>query len=103
VRQRAGVFESNLIYFFKASTFERQWLEQARRVAFTGKLFKGSNRRANNHVGSSSSARGLYPTPKPKAQPRSKFALIYFDGWILRKMKEGVHISRVLQAGLYAR
>ena len=30
------MFESKLIYFFKASTFERQWLEQARRVAFTG-------------------------------------------------------------------
>jgi len=59
VRQRAGVFESNLIYFFKASTFERQWLEQARRVAFTGKLFKGSNRRANNHVGTSSSPGAL--------------------------------------------
>jgi hypothetical protein len=73
VRQRAGVFESNIIHFFKASTFERQRLEQARRVAL-GKPFKGSNRRANNHVGTSSSARGLYPTPKPKAQPRSKFA-----------------------------
>jgi hypothetical protein len=47
VRQRAGVFESNIIYFFKASTFERQWLEQARRVASLGKPFKGSNRRAN--------------------------------------------------------
>jgi hypothetical protein len=44
VRQRAGVFESNLIYFFNASTFERPWLEQARGVAFTGKLFTGCNR-----------------------------------------------------------
>jgi len=74
VGQRAGVFESNIIYFFKASTFERQWLEKARRVASLGKPFKGSNRRANNPVGTSSSARGLYPAPKPKAQPRSKFA-----------------------------
>jgi len=41
VRQRAGVFESNIVYFFKASTFERQWLEQARRVAFTGKDVQG--------------------------------------------------------------
>ena len=29
MRQRVEVFESNLIYFFKASTFERQWLDQA--------------------------------------------------------------------------
>jgi hypothetical protein len=43
VRQRAGVFESSIIYFFKASTFEREWLEQARRVASLGKPFKGSN------------------------------------------------------------
>jgi hypothetical protein len=46
VRQRAGVFESNLIYFFKASTFQRQWLEQARRVAFTGKLAVSATYRA---------------------------------------------------------
>jgi hypothetical protein len=43
VRQSARVFESNHIYLFNASTFERPRLEPARGVAFTGKLFKGCN------------------------------------------------------------
>jgi len=41
VRQRAGVFESNIIYFFKASTFERQWLEQAKESCLHWKAVQG--------------------------------------------------------------